>query len=444
MKTTETTINFSTINKLAIPAIFAGIVEPLLSMTDAAIIGHIPKNATAALAAVGLAGSFISALVWGLSASSVAISSLVGQYLGKNKLLQLKPLVTQVFYGHIIFGLLLITLGYTFATTIFDLYKAKDLVHHYAVVYFEIRVFGVLFTLLTLFMFGVFRGLQNTVTAMYISWSGFIINVVLSLIFVYLLDYGIAGAAYASLIAQVTMFALALYFLLKNTVFDLKYKKENHTEMPYFLKLFFNFIARTFFINLVLFLANRQATSYGKNYIAAQTIAINIWLFSSFFIDGYANAGNALSGKLLGEQSHKKLWTLSLKVTKYSVFAAVFLMAIYSIFYKQIVATFIDKTAVQTVFLQFFWLVILMQPINAIAFALDGVFKGLGKAVLLRNLLFGATFFGFIPTLFIADYYGLKMYSIWLAFAVWMLARAGVLFFYMKGVYKVEREKFIK
>lgn len=432
MKTTETTINFSTINKLAIPAIFAGIVEPLLAMTDAAIVGHIPKNATAALAAVGLAGSFISALVWGLSASSIAISSLVGQYLGKNKLPQLKPLVTQVFYGHIAFGLLLVGLGLALAIPIFDLYKAEGLVRQYAVLYFKIRIFGVLFTLLTLFMFGVFRGLQNTITAMYISWVGFLVNVVLSLVFVYLLDYGIAGAAYASLIAQFIMFALALAYLLKSTIFSLKYQGETSSELPYFLKLFFNFIARTFFINLVLFLANRQATSYGEHYIAAQTIAINIWLFSSFFIDGYANAGNALAGKLLGEQSHKKLWTLSLKIIKYSVFAAVFLMGIYSVFYRKIVQAFIAKTAVQTVFLQFFWLVILMQPINAISFALDGVFKGLGKAVFLRNMLFAATFLGFIPTLFIADYYGLKMYSIWLAFAVWMILRSGALFWYIK------------
>ena len=429
MNSSATKITFRTINKLAIPAIFAGIVEPLLSITDAAIIGHIPTNATEGLAAVGLAGSFISALVWGLSASSIAISSLVSQYLGKKQLNKIQTLIPQVFFGHIVFGLLLALLGLFFASEIITLYKAQGITHQYAVSYLKIRVFGVVFTLLTLFLFGVFRGLQNTITAMYISWFGFFVNVLFSLVFVFVFDWHIEGAAYASLIAQFLMFVAAVWYLIFKTPFHLRFSKTKNPNLPYFLKLFFNFIARTFFINLVLFLANRKATGYGANYIAAQIIAINIWLFSSFFVDGYANAGNALAGKLLGEKDNYSLKDMALKIVKYSIYAAVFLMLIYSIFYYNIAMKFIPKIAVQTVFTDFFWLIILMQPINAIAFALDGIFKGLGEAVFLRNMLFAATFLGFIPVLYLADYFDLKTYSIWLAFAIWMSIRAFTLLY---------------
>ena len=57
----ESNITFKGINKLAIPAIISGIAEPLLSITDTAIVGNIQINPTEALAAVGIAGSFISA-----------------------------------------------------------------------------------------------------------------------------------------------------------------------------------------------------------------------------------------------------------------------------------------------------------------------------------------------------------------------------------------------
>ena len=60
----KTDIRFKNINKLAIPALIAGIAEPLLSITDTAIIGHIDSNATESLAAVGIVGAFISMLVW--------------------------------------------------------------------------------------------------------------------------------------------------------------------------------------------------------------------------------------------------------------------------------------------------------------------------------------------------------------------------------------------
>jgi len=425
-------ITFQMINRLAIPAIFAGIVEPLLSITDAVIIGNVPFDSVEALAAVGLAGSFISAFVWGLSASGLAISSLVSQYLGKKQLKKIASLIPQVFYGHIIFGVLLVLLGWFFSEQIFDLYHAKGLVKSYAVQYFEIRIYGVVFTLLTIFMFGVFRGLQNTITAMYISWIGFICNVILSLLFVYVLDWHIAGAAYASLISQLLMFLLALGYLIFKTPFSLNFKQGTNENLNPFLNMFFNFIARTFFINLVLFLANRQATSYGDDYIAAQTIAINIWLFSSFFIDGYANAGNAIAGRLLGENNKSGLWTLSLKLIKHSIYAAIFLMLVYTLFYDNIALRFVDAPKVQAIFKQFFWLIIILQPINAIAFVLDGVFKGLGKAKFLRNMLFLGTFLGFIPVLYLADYLGLKMYSIWMAFGVWMLIRSGTLLFKLK------------
>ena len=68
-----------------------------------------------------------------------------------------------------------------------------------------------------------------------------------------------------------------------------------------------------------------------------------------------------------------------------------------------------------------------MQPINAIAFVFDGIFKGLAEAATLRNLLLVATFFGFMPVLLIGDYFDLKLYAIWMAFTVWMLLRAGIL-----------------
>ena len=74
-----------------------------------------------------------------------------------------------------------------------------------------------------------------------------------------------------------------------------------------------------------------------------------------------------------------------------------------------------------------FWIVLLMQPINAVAFVFDGIFKGLAEAVILRNLLLFATFLGFLPVLLIGDYFDLKLHAIWIAFTVWMLLRAGIL-----------------
>ena len=68
-----------------------------------------------------------------------------------------------------------------------------------------------------------------------------------------------------------------------------------------------NLFVRTLALNVTLYFATRFATGYGKEYIAAYTIAINLWFLGAFVIDGYASAGNILSGKLFGAKQYKRL-----------------------------------------------------------------------------------------------------------------------------------------
>src|SRR5690554_5785374 len=91
-------ISLKEINRLAIPAIFAGIVEPLISITDTAVAGRLPLNPDEALGAVGLVGSFMSALIWIFLQTSNAISALVSHAYGRGNVEKLKTLVSQLFY----------------------------------------------------------------------------------------------------------------------------------------------------------------------------------------------------------------------------------------------------------------------------------------------------------------------------------------------------------
>ena len=422
-------ISLKEINKLAIPAIMAGIAEPLISLSDIAIVGNVENNATQVLAAVGIAGSFISALIWVLAQTKTAISAIVSKYLGAGKLDDIKSLVPQTIYMNLLLSFLVYYVTSIFSNEIFRFYNADGLILEYAVSYFKIRAFGFPFTLVTFSIFGVFRGMQNTIWAMYISIFGGIVNVVLDIILVFgvgdnIPAMGIEGAAYASLIAQFLMMMVSLWIYTAKTKFDLKLKLTLHPELGNLVKMSLNLFVRTAALNYAIYLANKYATGYGNEYIAAQTIAMNIWLFSSFFIDGYANAGNAISGRLLGAKDYKKLWILGIDLSKYSVLVAVILGGFYGIFYHSLGRLFISEEEVLNIFYSIFWMVIAMQPINALAFTFDGIFKGLGEAKFLRNVLLIATFVGFAPTIVIADYYGLKLYGIWIAFAVWMLIRS--------------------
>ena len=433
-------ITFKGINKLAIPAIIAGIAEPLLSITDTAIVGNLTENPTEALAAVGIAGSFISAMIWILAQTRSAISATISKYLGAKKLDEVASLPVQIIAINFILSLIICFISLFFVDEIFRLYNADGLVLNYAVDYYKIRAIGFPLTLFVFSVFGVFRGLQNTYWPMVISIIGASLNIGLDFVLVFGIEgfidpMNVKGAAWASVIAQAVMAILSLILLLKKTPFSLKLSFTLNKEIKNLLGLSLNLMGRALALNIALYLANAYATKYGNNYIAAQTIAFQIWLFFAFFIDGYSSVGDIVSGKLLGEKNYKKLWRLSIKLSRYSIVVSIMLALICAVFYFPIGRLFSKDPLVLESFYGIFWLVLVMQPINAIAFVFDGIFKGLGEAATLRNLLLTATFLGFIPVLLIGDYFNLKLYAVWLAFTVWMLMRAGILVFKFRRKY---------
>lgn len=432
-------ITTSQILKLAIPAIIAGIAEPLISITDLAIIGKMDGDTTNALAAIGLVGTFLSAIIWTLAQTKTSISSIVSNTLGENNLDKINQLIPQVVWLNIVFGILIYLVTAPIASFIFTLYKAQDEVLSIASSYYQVRALGFPMTLCAFAIFGIFRGLQNTSWAMIASLTGAIVNIILTLTLVYGIDgvipsLGIMGAAYGGLIAQLVMLLIAVYFLYKKTVFSMRLTLwQPHEKLKKHILLTANFFLRTVAINVAIYLSYRYANKYGVAHAAAHAVLMNVWLFFSFLVDGFANAGNAIGGKLFGSEDATSLKYLANKTSLYGVVMASILAIICTILYPFLGTRFTDDPEVLDILAGTFWIVLLMQPINAVAFVYDGIFKGWGEAPYLRNLLWLLTAFIFIPVLLIVDYFESSLHAVWWAFFAWMIGRAAILFFKFKS-----------
>lgn len=424
----NTVISFKNINKLAIPAIISGIAEPILSATDTAIVGNIPITGTESLAAVGIVGTFLSALIWILAQTRAVISAIISQYLGAGKIEEVQTLPAQVILFNIGLSILILIATVPFIKEIFVLLKAEGQVLEYCISYYRIRVWGFPLSLFVFAIFGIFRGLQNTFWPMIIALVGVAANIILDVVLVYGIDklvqpMHLEGAAWASLCSQLLMAILSIILLIKKTNVSLKLVMPIHPEMKRFLIMSLNLFIRSIALNTTIVLAAREATSLGINFIAAHSIAIQLWLFFAFFIDGYGGAGNILGGRLLGAKDYKNLVAMSKKVNIYGVIVACILGGLSLLIPEQLGLIFTKDPEVLTVFTGFFYLVVIALPINALAFVGDGIFKGLGETGFLRNVLVGSTFLGFVPTLIIARYLDWKLHGIWIAITVWMLIR---------------------
>lgn len=433
-------MDYKEINKLAFPAIVAGVSEPLIALADTAIIGHL---GTTELAGVGVGASLFLLLVWLLAQTKSAISAIVSRYYGMGKTNEIGAFVVQSLFFNIIIGILTIAVTLCFVNYLFSFYNATGELLEVAKSYYRIRVFGLPLALATYGLFGVFRGLQNTSWAMMISISGGTINVLLDFILVYGIDnvvpaIGVEGAAWASLIAQAIMFVAVVWLLIKKKLVSVALRIEFDKNMGDFVRMFVNLLVRTAALNTAYFLGTKYATSYGEEYIAAHTMAMNIWLFSSFFIDGYATAGNAIAGKLLGQNNNDGIAQIGKAIYRMSILVGTVLGLIYLGGYVFFGSIFSNDIAVITVFESIFWLVIISQPINGLSFGLDGIFKGLGKTALLRNTLLAATFLGFVPTLFLFDYLGFELHAVWFAFLVFMAFRGFILLWKFNMSYSVK------
>lgn len=424
----KTAVSFKNINRLAIPATISGIAEPLLSITDTAIVGNIPVDGLESLAAAGIVGSFLSMLIWVLGQTRSAISALISQYLGANKIEEVADLPAQAIFLNISLSVLILGSTYFFAEEIFSLFEAKGKILEYSVSYYSIRVWGFPLTLFTFAVFGIFRGLQNTFYPMLVAIIGAALNIVLDFLLVYGIDgifepLFLEGAAWASLIAQFVMAILAFVLLKWKTTISLKLQLPFNREIKSLIYMSLNLFVRTIALNLALLLAVREATSLGDEYIGAHTIAVNIWLFSAFFIDGYSAAGNSMGGRLLGAKNYDLLWLLAKKINLYGFIVSTILLVLGFVFYEPLGRLFSKEETVLNAFYGIFFIVLLGLPMNAIAFLFDGMFKGMGEMKYLRNVLLTSTLFGFIPALYIGKYFDLGLHAIWIAFTVWMLLR---------------------
>ena len=422
-------VKISDIQKLAIPALISGIAEPILSITDTIVVGNMDENATISLGAVGIVGSFISMLIWVFGQTRSVIASIIAQALGQKKLGEVKDLPAQGILIIIFSSFLIILLTYFNSEGLFKFYNASGNLLKFCVEYFNIRVWGLPFTLLTIGIFGIFRGLQNTYYPMIIAIVGTILNIVLDIILVYGVEgfinpMFIQGAAYASLLAQICMAFLAVILLYKKTNIKLAVKFPFNPKIKSFMQMFGNLVIRTASLNVTLYFCNAFATKYGDEFIAAYTIAINLWFLVAFIIDGYSSAGTILSGKLYGEKSYGVLMKFGNDLTKIGVKIGIIMCIIGFIFYYPLGRIFNNDPVVLKEFYNVFWIVLAMLPLCSIAFIFDGLYKGLGWMKDLRNVLLFSTFIIFVPFVILFDHYELGLHGIFYAFTLWILSRS--------------------
>jgi putative MATE family efflux protein len=243
----------------------------------------------------------------------------------------------------------------------------------YAVLYMRIAVIGLPFAFVARGGEGYLRGLSNLRTPLVIFISANVLNLVLEVLFVYGFDWGIAGSAWGTVVAQVAMglaFVAVMWPGLRGRL------RFDWGLMQRLLTLGKHIFFRTASLYAAFVAAGAVAARFGDPSLAAHQVAIQLWIFLALVLDAVAIAGQVIVGRMLGAGDRDGAYDASLRMIWMSVAAG----AVFGVIMLSLVdvipriftgdAETLDRTRA-------LWpLFALMQPLNGAVFALDGILIG--------------------------------------------------------------------
>ncbi len=410
--------------KLALPNILSNISVPLVGMVDLALMGHMDSEIH--LNAIAIGGSIFSFIYMSFGFLRMSTTGFVAQAHGQKNYAQIVQVFSRSIFVAFSVALLLVSLQIPIGNIGLLLLGASDAVNTEALKYFHIRIFAAPATLGLYAIMGWFIGRQDTKTPLYLALLINIGNILFNLLFVFVLDMKSEGVAWGTLIAQYIGFSTGIYILIKRS--RSLWAKWNWTDMweASEIKKFFG-VNRDIFIRTILLLVSltfftASSARMGEETLAINTLLFQFFLFFTYFIDGFANAAEALVGKNIGEDKSANLKPLVYKIFSWGLFISLPFSILYFIFGTHIMGILTDLPYLIAAAQPYFIWIGLIPLISFAAFIWDGVYIGATQAAAMRNSMVISTIFVFFPLFYLLQpIWG--NHGLWMAFNAFLLSR---------------------
>lgn len=410
--------------RLAIPNIISNISIPLLGIIDLAVLGHL--ESTVYIGAVAVGGMIFNFIYWGFSFLRMGTSGFTAQAYGARNFREASTLLQRSLTLSIFGAFLILLLQVPIALLAFHLIEGSTEVEFYAKQYFYIRIWAAPATLGIYALSGWFIGMQNTRFPMIITIAVNLLNLGFNLLFIYAFNMRADGVALGTVIAQYTglLIGLLLFsryygrFRIPIPLKEIFHKK----DLKKFMAVNTDIILRTLSLVLVFSFFTAQSAAKDDIMLAMNTILLQFLMFFSYLIDGYAYAGEALTGKFKGARNMKGMKSAIRLLFLWGLGIAIGFSFVYLFAGKTIVALLTSNSQViQLSGFYLFW-VVLIPLITFPAFIWDGIYIGATASKAMRNSMLAATLLFFLPCYYLFRNI-IDNHALWLAMMLFMLCR---------------------
>jgi putative MATE family efflux protein len=411
---------------LALPALGALVVEPLFLLTDTAIVGAL---GTDSLAGLGLASAVLSTLVGLFVVLAYGTTASVSRRLGAGDPRGALALGIDGTWLALLVGLVVAALGAAVAPAVIAAFGAGEAASSEAVVYLRVSMLGIPAMLVVLAATGVMRGLQDTRTPLYVATAGFTWNAVLSLVLVHgpgpLPALGIAGSAWGTVVAQLTMAVWLVWLVVRGARRFGSPLRPHRDGIVTAARAGVPLLLRTVTLRIALLVTVWVAARTGDASLAAHQVVFTVWTFGAFALDALAIAAQALTGRDLGAGDAERARSTTRRMVRWGIGAGVVLGGLLALASPWLPLLFSDQDAVRRGITAGLLVVALTAPLAGYVFVLDGVLIGAGDGPYLARAGVWALL-AYLPLAAVVPLAGLTgttgLVVLWLSFAGGYLA----------------------
>jgi len=420
--------------RLAVPALGSLVAEPLFLIVDSALVGHLGVTP---LAGLGIASAVLQTIVGLMVFLAYATTPAVARRFGAGDPTRAVSVGIDGMWLALGIGAILALAGYLTTPFLVGLFSASPEVARDAETYLGISMWGLPAMLIVFAATGLLRGMQDTVTPLWIAGLGFGANALLNWLFIYGFGWGIGGSAFGTVVAQwgmVAAYVVVIGRLARTHSASVRPHREGVRGSARSGGWLF---LRTLTLRAALLATVFVATGLGTEELAGWQVAFTIFSTAAFALDALAIAAQALIGKGLGAGDTGEVQRTLGRTVSWGAWFGVIVGAVIGALSGVIGLLFTGDASLAALIQPALIVLAVAQPVCGVVFVLDGVLIGAGDAKYLAiagvlNLV------PFVPALIV-----LAVLSVggaaglaWLAvafFGVYMLARLATLGWRVRG-----------
>ena len=410
---------------IALPSILSNITVPLLGLTDLAIVGHL--GSASYIGAIAIGSTIFNMIYWIFAFLRMGTSGLTSQAYGANDGQMMQNLLYRSLLTSAGISLGVLLLQTPLLRLALFVMSPTDAVTNYVLTYFRICVWGAPAMLGLYSLTGWFIGLQNARYPLYVALFQNVINIASSLIFVFSFHLDVAGVALGTLIAQYCGLLLSLFFCWRmfrklhlRPVFAI-HEIIRREALRRFFTVNRDIFLRTLCLVAVTLYFTSAGSRQGEYILAANALLMQYFTLYSYFMDGFAFAGEALSGRCVGAKDYKGLGLVVRNLFLWGCGVAIGFTILYLLGGEWFMALLTNEPSVVSTASAYLPWAVLIPMAGLLAFIWDGVFIGLTATRYMLWSMCCAMCTFFVVYLCLSSLW--HNHALWLAFLLYLFVR---------------------